>query len=165
LIRGFHPHGKQKGSLSWELINSLEIPELDTSTQDSQYMENRDVSEEVYGSGISHSNRETSSDLDVSTDLYGSGSSRGVNIRGGNGGPRSRRIEVLEGRYAKFASRYTSMQTREILEPWSSRRRLDGEDLVHVALPAENRYSWEEERISRNEESLQAGIIRFCRLA
>jgi hypothetical protein len=120
-------------------------------------MENGDVSEELYGSGISHSNRETSSDPDVSTDLYRSGSSRGVNIRVGNGGL----PEADESKFLRedMQSLRADMQTREILEPCSSRRRLDGEDLVHVPQPAENRYSWEEERISGNEESLQAGII------
>lgn len=115
------------------------------------------MSEELYGSGISHSNRETSSDPDVSTDLYRSGSSRGVNIRVGNGGL----PEADESKFLRedMQSLRADMQTREILEPCSSRRRLDGEDLVHVPQPAENRYSWEEERISGNEESLQAGII------
>jgi hypothetical protein len=42
-------------------------------------------------------------------------------------------------------------QIREMLDPWGSRRRLDGEDLVHIPQPAENRFSWEEERISGNE--------------
>ena len=51
------------------------------------------------------------------------------------------------GNGATMLSRNMSM-----LDPWGSRRRLDGEDLVHVPQPAENRFSWEEERISGNEE-------------
>jgi len=37
-------------------------------------------------------------------------------------------------------------QVQDILAPWGSRRRLDGEDIVHIPQPAENRFSWEEER-------------------
>lgn len=44
--------------------------------------------------------------------------------------------------------------TRDLLNPWGSRRRLDGEDIIHVPQPAENRFSWEEERITGNEGSL-----------
>ena len=42
-------------------------------------------------------------------------------------------------------------QVQEILAPWGSRRRLDGEDIVHVPQPAENRFSWEEERTQGND--------------
>ncbi|RDW69642.1 hypothetical protein BP6252_08662 [Coleophoma cylindrospora] len=38
------------------------------------------------------------------------------------------------------------MQTREATDPYRNRRRLDGEDLVHVPVPAENRFSWESGR-------------------
>lgn len=44
----------------------------------------------------------------------------------------------------ELSMRDTHLQ--ELLDPWGSRRRLDGEDLVHVPQPAENRFSWEEER-------------------
>jgi len=49
-----------------------------------------------------------------------------------------------EGRY--IPDPRTQAQVQEILAPWGSRRRLDGEDIVHVPQPAENRFSWEEER-------------------
>ena len=41
------------------------------------------------------------------------------------------------------------IQTREILDTVAvaNRRRIDGEDLVHVPQPAANRFSWEEERL------------------
>lgn len=42
----------------------------------------------------------------------------------------------------------------ERTDPWASSRRLDGEDLVHVPQPAENRFSWEEERISGREDGV-----------
>ncbi|KAL3427348.1 eukaryotic aspartyl protease [Phlyctema vagabunda] len=35
------------------------------------------------------------------------------------------------------------MQSREPVGPYEVQRRLDGEDLVHVPVPAENRFSWE----------------------
>ncbi|CAG8977976.1 hypothetical protein HYALB_00001857 [Hymenoscyphus albidus] len=38
------------------------------------------------------------------------------------------------------------MQTRETLDPYTGRKRLKGEDLVHVPVPAENRFSFEQER-------------------
>lgn len=41
---------------------------------------------------------------------------------------------------------------RQESDPWNSRRRLAGPDLVHVPQPAENRFSWEEERISGRDE-------------
>jgi hypothetical protein len=43
-------------------------------------------------------------------------------------------------------------QLQEMLDPMGSRRRLDGEDLVHIPQPAENRFSFEEERISGNTQ-------------
>ncbi|KAH8594498.1 aspartic peptidase domain-containing protein [Bisporella sp. PMI_857] len=49
-----------------------------------------------------------------------------------------------EGRYIPNAR--ADAQVQEILAPWGSRRRLDGEDIVHVPQPAANRFSWEEER-------------------
>ena len=42
---------------------------------------------------------------------------------------------------------------RELLDPMGSQRRLDGEDLIHIPQPAENRFSFEEERISGNENT------------
>ena len=128
------------------------VTEPNTSTLGSHYTEDEDVSEDLYGSGSSNSNREAGSDPDVGTDLYGSGSARGVNIRGGSGG----HPEADESKFLRedMQSLRADMQTREILDPWSSRRRLAGEDLVHVPQPAANRFSWEEERISGNEESL-----------
>lgn len=38
------------------------------------------------------------------------------------------------------------MQTREIMDPYTGRKRLKGEDLVHVPVPAENRFSFEQDR-------------------
>jgi hypothetical protein len=64
----------------------------------------------------------------------GSGDSRGFHVRGGS------EIEIDR-----------NMSTKDA-DPWPSRRRLDGEDLVHVPQPAENRFSWEEERVSGREE-------------
>lgn len=39
------------------------------------------------------------------------------------------------------------MQTREIMDPYTGRKRLKGEDLVHVPVPAENRFSFEQDRM------------------
>lgn len=39
-------------------------------------------------------------------------------------------------------------------DEWPSRRRLGGTDLVHVPQPAENRFSWEEDRISGREKQV-----------
>ena len=44
--------------------------------------------------------------------------------------------------------------TRDLLNSWRRRRGLYGEDIIHVPQPAENRFSWEEERITGNEGSL-----------
>ena len=54
-----------------------------------------------------------------------------------------------EGRY--IPDPRAQAQVQEILAPWGSRRRLDGEDIVHVPQPAENRFSWEEERTQGND--------------
>lgn len=40
------------------------------------------------------------------------------------------------------------MQTREIVDPYKGRQKIDGEDLVHVPVPAERRFSWEDERVA-----------------
>lgn len=86
-------------------------------------------------------------------DLYGSGSERGASaIDVGDVGAGEARA-VREEDESKFLrediqSLRADIQTREILETVAvaNRRRLDGEDLVHVPQPAENRFSWEEER-------------------
>lgn len=51
-----------------------------------------------------------------------------------------------ESRARRVYSREGVSNTQEMLDPWESRRRLEGEDLVHVPQPAANRFSWEEER-------------------
>jgi len=82
------------------------------------------------------------------SDLYGSGGTRAADLPsdpsaygGGTNGlsspsADSRRMQTLR----------SDAGIQELLNPHGSRRRLDGEDLVHVPQPAENRFSWEEER-------------------
>jgi hypothetical protein len=82
-------------------------------------------------------------------DLYGSGSERGASaVEVGQG--RARREED-ESKFLRedIQALRADIQTREILDTvaQANRRRLDGEDLVHVPQPAENRFSWEEERL------------------
>jgi hypothetical protein len=94
-----------------------------------------------------------------SDDLYESGDTRDVNAaslpsepseeseprtRDVDAGPPSLPSEESEPRRQGTLGGETSIQ--EMLDPWGSRRRLEGEDLVHVPQPAENRFSWEEER-------------------
>ncbi|RDL30347.1 Acid protease [Venustampulla echinocandica] len=80
-----------------------------------------------------------------------------INIRGGGGG--SDTGIVREEDDSKFLRQdveglRADIQTREVLNPYARRNRLQGEDdLVHVPQPAEHRFSWEEERISGTDES------------
>ncbi|KAH7411339.1 aspartic peptidase domain-containing protein [Cadophora sp. MPI-SDFR-AT-0126] len=80
----------------------------------------------------------------------GTGGSAGANtdpVSSLNSNSTEARTQLRDENGSSMLSRNMSM-----LDPWGSRRRLDGEDLVHVPQPAENRFSWEEERISGNEE-------------
>jgi hypothetical protein len=55
---------------------------------------------------------------------------------------------------ADIQSLRAAIRTRDVLETASaaSLRRLHGEDLVHVPQPAENRFSWEEERLQHGTD-------------
>jgi hypothetical protein len=85
-------------------------------------------------------------------DLYGSGSDNThsavspISNETGSGSGSNRLQGAREPR--------DDAHLRELLDPMGSRRRLDGEDLIHIPQPAENRFSWEEERIAGNENSL-----------
>jgi hypothetical protein len=68
-----------------------------------------------------------------------SGDSRGFHVRGGS--------EIETDR--------TLNRSNPVPEEWPSRRRLGGTDLVHVPQPAENRFSWEEERLSGREKEVE----------
>lgn len=88
-------------------------------------------------------------------DLYGSGSERGASaVDVGAGQARAIREED-ESKFLRedIQALRADIQTREILDTvaQANRRRLDGEDLVHVPQPAENRFSWEEERLDGTE--------------
>jgi hypothetical protein len=86
------------------------------------------------GSGSGSGSADTNIVSPIAGNSTGSGDSRGFHVRGGS------EIEIDR-----------NMSTKDA-DPWPSRRRLDGEDLVHVPQPAENRFSWEEERVSGREE-------------
>lgn len=75
-------------------------------------------------------------------DLYGSGSSGAVDVSRGPESSETRRGDGIPIREELD----TNVQIREISQPWGPRRTLDGEDLVHIPQPPENRFSWEEER-------------------
>lgn len=77
-----------------------------------------------------------------SDDLYRSGDTQDVNAPSLPSAP----SEQSEPRVRKDHSLGRETSIQELLDPWGSRRRLEGEDLVHVPQPAENRFSWEEER-------------------
>jgi len=139
------------------------------SSLGSQFTENE--SEDLYGSGgtnlvspVALSSNSGSGSHPASSPTSGNGGSAGANIdpvpslhsnstearmqlRDENGNGNGSGSGRGSGNGATMLSRNMSM-----LDPWGSRRRLDGEDLVHVPQPAENRFSWEEERISGNEE-------------
>jgi len=70
-----------------------------------------------------------------------SGDSRGFHVRGGS--------EIETDR--------TLHRSNPLPDQWPSRRRLGGTDLVHVPQPAENRFSWEEEKISGREKEVEEG--------
>jgi hypothetical protein len=95
------------------------------------------VSPIASGSGSGSGSADTNIVSPIASNSTGSGDSRGFHIRGGS------EIEV---------DRTLSHLTRES-DPWPSRRRLGGEDLIHVPQPAENRFSWEEDKISGREEN------------
>lgn len=97
-------------------------------------------------------------------DSYGGGNTNVVSPNPSNGSGRSdptstvsrsggsgNRREPVVGRGIEEQSERPEMAT-DAIDPWSSRRRLHGEDLVHVPQPAEDRFSWEEDRISGHEE-------------
>ncbi|CZR63161.1 uncharacterized protein PAC_13058 [Phialocephala subalpina] len=97
--------------------------------------------------------------------LYGSGNTNVVSPNPSNGSgssdptsPVSRSSgsghsrEPIVGSGIERQSSIPENHATNTLDLWSRRRRrLHGEDLVHVPQPAENRFSWEEDRISGNE--------------
>jgi len=105
-------------------------------------------SEDLYGSGntnivspIASSSGSAGCDTSiispVASNSTRSGDSRGFHIRGGS--------EIETDR--------TLSRSNTVPDEWPSRRRLGGTDLVHVPQPAENRFSWEEDKISGREAS------------
>lgn len=81
-------------------------------------------------------------------DLYGSGSERGASAVEVGYARAIREEDESKFLREDIQSLRADIQTREILDTvQANRRRLDGEDLVHVPQPAENRFSWEEERL------------------
>jgi hypothetical protein len=105
-------------------------------------------SEDLYGSGNTNivspiasssgsaAGCDTSIISPVASNSTRSGDSRGFHIRGGS--------EIETDR--------TLSRSNTVPDEWPSRRRLGGTDLVHVPQPAENRFSWEEDKISGREE-------------
>lgn len=94
-----------------------------------------------------------------SDDLYGSDndprSHEQATASGAGSGSGRDTSRSGEGNAAKDESKFrmedmrslrADMQTRELLDPWGSRTR-HNEDLVHVPVPAQNRFSWEEDRL------------------
>lgn len=71
-----------------------------------------------------------------------SGDSRGFHIRGGS--------EIETDR--------TLSRSNTVPDEWPSRRRLGATDLVHVPQPAENRFSWEEDKISGREDEEDSSL-------
>jgi hypothetical protein len=88
------------------------------------------------GSGSGSGSADTNIVSSIASNSTGSGDSRGIHIRSGS------EIEIDR-----------TASTRDA-DPWPSRRGLGGEDLIHIPQPAENRFSWEEDKISGREESL-----------
>jgi hypothetical protein len=86
-------------------------------------------------------------------DLYGSGSERGASAVDVGNGRAIREEDESKFLREDIQSLRADIQTREILDTvaQANRRRLRGEDLVHVPQPAENRFSWEEERLDGTE--------------
>lgn len=104
-------------------------------------------SDDLYGSGSGSAHIVSpvaaSSGSHPTSHTTGSNSSDPVSSLSGSGsgseGPQTSPTQLSEDT--------TLHRNMPSLDPWGSRRRLDGEDLVHVPQPAENRFSWEEERI------------------
>ncbi|KAH7355279.1 aspartic peptidase domain-containing protein [Rhexocercosporidium sp. MPI-PUGE-AT-0058] len=112
-----------------------------SSSLGSQFTEHE--SEDLYGSGSGGTNI---------ISPIASGSASGSAPGGVNTDPISS-LDSTEGTRTQLREENTMLsRNMSMLDPWGSRRRLDGEDLVHVPQPAENRFSWEEERISGTEE-------------
>ena len=104
--------------------------------------------------------REERGDGDGEVDLYGSGSGseRGASAVDVGAGPEENPRAVREEDESKFLREdiqglRAGIQTRGIPEDVvrANGRRLQGEDLVHVPQPAENRFSFEEERLDGTE--------------
>lgn len=104
-------------------------------------------SEDLYGSGntnivspIASSSGSAGGDTNIVSPIASnstrSGDSRGFHMRGGS--------EIETDR--------TLSRSNTVPDEWPSRRRLGGTDLIHVPQPAENRFSWEEDKISGREE-------------
>lgn len=86
------------------------------------------------GSGSASGSAGTNIVSPIASNSTASGDSRGFHIRGGS------EIEIDR-----------TVGTHDA-DPWPSRRRLGGEDIIHIPQPAENRFSWEEDKISGKEE-------------
>ena len=111
--------------------------------------------ESSLGSMYTENQEQDTHNMDSEVDLYGSGSERGASA-----------VNVVEGQAravrqedeSKFLREdvqglRADIQTREVLDEVGNGngRGMQGEDLVHVPQPAENRYSWEEDKLSGTE--------------
>ncbi|KAF4626752.1 hypothetical protein G7Y89_g11405 [Cudoniella acicularis] len=138
------------------------------STLGSQYTLNEPATDGIYGDAnqrgaFPHSPVSSSSGTGGISNLSGSVSAASssslpaaINIRGGGFG--SSEHIIKEEDESKFLMEdmqklKADMQAREAMDPYAGRKRVEGGDLVHVPIPAENRFSWEEERISGTDES------------
>ncbi|KAH8651561.1 aspartic peptidase domain-containing protein [Tricladium varicosporioides] len=146
-----------------------------TSTLGSQYTENESTSPagtDIYGTssqrGVPHSpvSSRSGSGSGIGTgpvsvsDMTGSVSAVSatsshppISMRGGFGDNVIREEDESKFLAADMQALRADMQAREIMDPYAGRKRVHGDDMVHVPVPAERRFSWEEDRISGTDES------------
>jgi hypothetical protein len=135
-----------------ETMRSEDVNAGTNSSLGSHYTDDEELQQDLYESGDTNivspiMERSGSGNTDIVSPIQSNSSGNGSHESESDGArniPPSRSLRHepnLRG----------DTQIREMLDPWGSRQRLDGEDLIHIPQPAENRFSWEEERISGNE--------------
>ncbi|TVY80679.1 Candidapepsin-8 [Lachnellula suecica] len=126
------------------------------STLGSSFTDNQTANDDIYGAPSPRSLSATAvSDVSISAPSGSLPGSASVVSAASSQQPLIRNGRAREEDESKFLAAdmlvlKADMQTREAVDPYSRRRRLDGEDdLVHVPVPAEQRFSWEEERMGK----------------
>ena len=157
------PVGLDGRTLRYEETNATE-PTGTNSSLGSHYTQNEEVGEDRYGDAITNSVSPIASGINGMGSASGSIStdtnivspiasrSSGSGSNGANVSDEAMRNVTRSRSLRDMPNRRGDVQIQEMLNPRGNSPRFDGENFIHIPQPAENRFSWEEERISGNDE-------------